>query len=57
LLEVWERLPLSCRTSTTGPVGGSVGESKSAHHKHLETLTAGPLGGADEESGSAYHHR
>jgi hypothetical protein len=27
LPEVWERLPLSCMTSTTGPLGGDAGDS------------------------------
>jgi hypothetical protein len=39
----------------TGPLGGGVGESESAHYQRLETSMACLLGGATEGSRSAYH--
>jgi hypothetical protein len=52
LLEVWERLSLSWRMLTLGPLGGGDGEYRSARHQCLESSTAGPLEGRAEGPGA-----
>jgi hypothetical protein len=42
LLEVWKRLPLSCRTSTVGPPGRRCQGSGSAHHQHKKRRRRAP---------------